>query len=463
LKAGDVREWTSEEEEDIVDHLATSKPSPDPGRPSGLPASRRSVSTVRALSHPDHLAALSTPTRRLAHPTVALDPWNPNPNKSDPDCVDPREPAYLTDDSDFVGHIYSALLNARRNDALSHPVLGIYLPVAHAHVAPNVPPLSCTTLHDAACAATTGEVLGLYAGITDPEPDYDPDVTPTGVRILPGHHLSLAAETPAIIKWCQQTGLHKQARLKEPVSTTAPRTSAGPPGPLGSTGHSSSSTPATGQEPQALGETLLATRQEHPAPVAAATAPHSAAARQNLPGPVATTPAAFFRRQKNLEELMRYTDVPVHTENPYPWQEEPRAMLSGPMQGVGLSWICDPRVCLRGTHDWIVPAPVVIQRGDRETHSGWATMWYTTMVQYLQGPKGNSLRAATPDDFPTPVQAWLSDHVAHYVAVKRGRAASVDHQRATLRTAGGGSDARYALQTSRVGLVLQLHVCRPLH
>jgi hypothetical protein len=82
------------------------------------------------------------------------------------------------------------------------------------------------------------------------------------------------------------------------------------------------------------------------------------------------------------------------------------------------------------------------------------------MIQFLQDPDGHNLHTTTPDDLPTPVQAWLSDHVAHYSSIKRWCIASVNFQGTTLRTVGGGSDARYALQIPCVGLVFQLHVYR---
>jgi hypothetical protein len=133
----------------------------------------------------------------------------------------PQEPAYLVENPDFAGHTCRAIMSAHRNDALSHHTLGVYLPVVRSYIGPELPHLSYATLYDAVYTATTHDESGkrcwafAATGITESEPDHDPEGMPAGTPILPGHYISLANETPNITRWCRRTGLHERHGLPE--------------------------------------------------------------------------------------------------------------------------------------------------------------------------------------------------------------------------------------------------------
>jgi hypothetical protein len=150
---------------------------------------------------------------------------------------------------------------------------------------------------------------------------------------------------------------------------------------------------------------------------------------------------------------MLHTLVLLREENPDPRKVGPYTMQRGPMRGVSISWIHDP-------HAGVMPVPVITQRGNWKTNSGWAKKWYTAMIQFLQDPDGNNSHTITPDNLPAPFQAVIASRIPNYNSVKRLCAASVIFQGATLRAVGGASDTRHALQISRIGLGFQLHMCR---
>jgi hypothetical protein len=230
-------EWTAEEEEEPSDnHLPTQSSASNPESLLEPPASTKSHSKVEVLSQPDHLATLSTGTCSLAKPTYTLDLGDSTPNELDPDHIDPHEPSYLTENPQFIDFIYKDLINAQQDNALSHPVLGYYLPAIHAHIGSELPPLSYATLYDSTYTATLPDSSGkrrwafAVVAISDPTNDHESDGSTTATPILPGHYLSLADEVSAIIKWCQKTGLHTRARLTEKVTTAAPLKSSTPVG-----------------------------------------------------------------------------------------------------------------------------------------------------------------------------------------------------------------------------------------
>jgi hypothetical protein len=294
-----------------------------------------------------------------------------------------------------------------------------------AHIGSELPPLSYATLYDSTYTVTIPDSSGKrrwafkVTVISDPTNDHDLDGRPTGTPILPGHYLSLPDEVPTIIKWRQKTGLHKQVRLAEKVSTAAPLKSAAPSGPLDSTVHASSSSPAIPDKRQKIPASVTAAATQHePLPPQPLPLPPPPPPQQDFPDPADTSPAAIYWLQENYKEVMRWTGIPIHTDNPSPWQEEPPTMQSGPMQGVSISWINFPLACLEDTLEWLMPVPVVIQRRNRGTNSSWTAKWHPTMIQCFQDPSGNNLHTTTPDNIPAAVQSWLSHHVRHYSSVK---------------------------------------------
>jgi hypothetical protein len=234
-----------------------------------------------------------------------------------------------------------------------------------------------------------------------------------------------------------------------------PRKVAGPSTPTRNATHPFASV-ATASSKQQKPPAPVATAAARPDPLTSTDATDPAlptAASQDLPGPVGATAETFYRLQDNFDVVMLHTVVPQHEEKPDPWKGEPYTMQLGPVRGVSMSWIHDP-------HTGVMPVPVIIQRGNGKTNSGWTTKWCATMIQFLQDPDGNYLRTITPDDFPTLFHAVIASRVRIYDCVNRWCAADVDFRGATLKAEGGASNARRALQISCVGLGFQLHMCR---